>query len=228
MVELDIPQEVEETEEQKLARIRHRRALSALREAPDLILYVRSLIDHTERGEVLAEYVSPMRLTATDDSDAVYGQLVEWVTYWARVLEVDPPSTAAIASRNFYDSHPSAGYADAPVLGFRAGTTPEGAHMLIRLQTMWLLTHAERIHGFPGAEEYESDVTGLLWRLRGKYPTAPRRPRDVYPRPCPVCDLETVSAVWFSEDVHDVSVSCSHCGYEVPGQSYSRILDWLA
>jgi hypothetical protein len=228
VVELDIVQEDAETEEQKLARIRHLRAQRALRDAPGLIMYVRSLIDHTERGEVLAEYASPMRLTATDDADAFYTQLVDWVTNLAEQLDVAPPSTAMVASRNFQRAHQSAGFTDGQVTGFRAGTTPEGAHMLVRLLTMWLLTHAERISGLPSAEEYETDVTGILWALRGRYPTAPRRRTDVTPRPCSLCGELSVGAEWFSADVHDVVVSCANCGQEVAAGSFGMLaIDWM-
>jgi hypothetical protein len=240
MVELDIQHEGPvETEQQRLERearelavLRDRRARRSLREAPGLVMYVRSVSigGQSERGETLVEWSAPMRIAAADASDAVYAQLVDWVTYWAGVLEVAPPSSAVVASRNFQWAHKSAGFKDAAVLGFKSGTTPEGAYLLVKLLTMWLLTHADRIVAVEDAgavEAYQDDVSRLVRELRGQFPTAPRPQRDVVSRECPKCCVEAVGAEWGSEDVRDVRVFCGSCGFVVPVKTYARVLEWV-
>jgi hypothetical protein len=215
--------EVVETDEEHEARVRAWRTAEALRAAPDLVMHIRAQIvpggggasDGMPRA-TSKEPPAPARLEPMDDADDVYAQLVLWVTYWAEELRLDPPSSTVIAWSNRRE-----------VQGFRAMTTPEGARTLTHLQSLWLNLHAEKIAAHDAGVTFQDNIVDVLSGLRGKYPTAPRPPRKVFPRQCPVCDEFAVGAEWFSEDTRDVEVKCAECGYEVPAKSYARILDWL-
>ena len=214
---------IQETEEERDARIEaarlllERRTQKALQGASELALHVRSLAVNgkTERGETLPEWSAPMRITAVDDLDEVYAQLINWVSFWAETLEVAPPSTAVVAWSNLKE-----------VQGFRAGTTPEGAQFLVRLQTMWLGVHAPQIRDNETVTVYQEDIVNVLGALRGKYPMAPRPPREISERPCTTCGEYSVGAEWNSDDLTDVTVQCAHCGEEYPTSPRS-IIDWL-
>jgi hypothetical protein len=207
----------QETDEEAEARIRQFRTSKALGQAGELAHYVRGLITagKVERGETLPEWSAPMKITAADDLDALFAQLVDWVTYWSRQLEFMPSSTAVVAHRN------SNG-----VQGFKAGTTPEGAAMLVRIQTMWLLNRAAQINRHPTAAAYHENITELIWSIRSRYPTAPRPPKPVSSRPCPICSEPAVGAEWFSADLHDVLIRCEHCGHEIE-PSRNSVSNWL-
>jgi hypothetical protein len=207
-----------ETEEEAAARIRGWRARKALEQAPELMEFVRSIAvgGQSERGETLPEWTAPMRITAAEESDSVYAQLIDWVSFWAEVLDSPPPAV-----------HLSAWRAREEVQGFRPGTTSNGAHILTRLLTMWLLQRSERIAEHPTAQAYQDDVCGLIWSLRAKYPTAPRPEKLVNPRPCPKCGELGVQAGWGSENELDVTVECMICGSVVEADPL-QLVKWLA
>lgn len=215
-------EETDEEREARLARLRATRARKALQAAPDIALHVRAIATNgkIERGETLAEWTAPMRITATDDVDELFARLVEWVTSWSRVLVTLPTSVTMVAwSRMNGDEFEP--------LGMKAGTTPEGAAMLIRIQCMWLLTRDDVIAQHPSAAAYQNDILDFIWALRSKYPTAPRPERQVSPRPCPICREPSVGAEWFGPELEDVKVECAHCGHEIPLKT-SSILKWLS
>lgn len=195
-----------ETDDQRTARLQLWRSQDALRQAPDIAEYVRSLaVDgKPERGEVLPEYWSPMRLAAVDACDALYAQILNWVAYFSEELQIVPPATFPVAWSNLREAQ-----------GFKAHTTPAGAHMLVNIQTMWLLGRGAQINAHPSADAFQKDVIELVFSLRGKYPMAPRGERKVMPRACPVCGELAVGAEWFTPDPLDVKISCEVCGYEM-------------
>ncbi|UOE45490.1 hypothetical protein [Agromyces larvae] len=212
-----------ETEDQAELRLLRHRARRNLTEAPDLLAHVRAIAisGRTEKGETLPEWAAPMRITAADDSDSVYAQLINWVGYWSEQLKSPPPSATIIAWSNARETQ-----------GFQASTTVEGAHLLTAMQTLWLAARDDLIAqyggSYPGAaQSYWADVDRMLRDLRSTYPLAPRPPRLVHPRPCPSCGVAAVSAEWNSEDIHDVQVWCSACGHVIPADSYAGILEWL-
>ena len=214
---------INETDEQRATReaaeaaVIAYRASRALQSAADIVLHVRALAltGKTERGETLPEWSAPMRITAVDDVDEVYARIIEWVTYWSKLLVTLPTATSIVAWHNSNGE-----------LGFKAGTTPEGAAMLVRIQTMWLLTRHEIISRHPASTTYHEDLIEFVWALRSKYPKAPRPPRPVSSRPCPTCGEFAVGAVWASDAVTDVIVSCAHCG-ETFESSPRKLLEWL-
>lgn len=218
---------IEETEEQRTARILSWRAQAALRDAPALMMHMRELIPTPERGETDPHLWSPMRLNPTDDSDAFYAGIINWVTAWAEYLHEAPPATPAVAWSN-----------DREAQGFRAGTTPEGALLLTRRQTGWLLAHDVQIERHDYAGTFHTDVVESIGALRGRYPLAPGRPRPVSLRPCPLCGEHQVGADWMGYELTYVEIRCEHCGWtaskptgkegEVVAPKPSEILRWLS
>lgn len=206
------------TEEQAEAELRTFRADRALAGAAELVMHVRSIAisGDGERGETLPEWTAPMRITAADDSDAVYAQLLNWVDYWTRELGYRPPALARVAWSNQREAQ-----------GFRPSTTPEGASALVSVLVTWLRIRREQIQTHPAAPAYEEDVTAFLGELRGRYALEPRKPRPAAPRACTLCGEFAVQADWYGVDVKDVEVKCSMCGHEVPVASYRRVLEWL-
>lgn len=205
-----------ETDDQKRERIQLRRVQNALRHLPDAIGYVHTIAigGQIERGETLKEWTAPMRITAADDADAAYVQLIEWVEHWSRFLTFAPPAGHAVAWRNLQAEH----------VGFRAGTTSEGVAFLVKLQTMWLLIRQEQIRLHPHGWNYFTAILDLEAGLRGKYPRSQRKERGTRSRPCPVCGQPSVGADWFSADPLDVRIACTSCGYQVPA---ADVEDWM-
>jgi len=211
----EITEQTEEEREAAEAKLRDFRSRKALEHAPELAAHVRSLIAAPERGEVLSEYVAPMKLAAVDDVDALYAELVNWVDYWSRWLETMPTATSVVAWSNFRE-----------VQGFRANTTPAGASMLVRLQAMWLLSRADMIARHPAAADYQQAIATLVWSLKARYPMREPRPRDVSPRPCTICGEPEVGAEWSSANPLDVVISCGHCDVEYPATA-RNLAKWL-
>jgi hypothetical protein len=200
-----------------IALLLEKRARRALGEASEIAMHVRGIAINgkVERGETLPEWSAPMRITAADDLDEMYAQIINWVIYWAETLEMQPPASTIVAWSNAKE-----------VQGFRAGTTPEGAAMLVRLQTMWLLGRHEQIAGHAAGPDYLLDVSRFVFAINARYPSKEPRPKQVSPRPCPLCGEATVGAEWASEDVLDVTVACEHCGHQIDAKP-SNILKWL-
>ncbi|RPE75632.1 hypothetical protein EDF28_3577 [Curtobacterium sp. PhB137] len=187
------------------ARARHR-----LGEAPGLVAYVRTLITPAgaQRSDGLPrpaskEAPAPLRVDAVDESDAAYAQLLNWVAYWSETLHIAPPVTAAYAWSNSRE-----------VQGFRAGVTPEGAAVLVRNSTVWLLLHQDKIERHQQASAYFEDVASIVWDLRKKFPRDGRGPRPVFPRACPVCGDPSMGVEWHSEQLQDFTLVCSYCGFK--------------
>jgi hypothetical protein len=110
-------------------------------------------------------------VTATDASDELYAELVEWVVYWAGKLDGRRfPRTTAVAWRIRHGGRVARGEA----YGFRAGTTVEGAALLTRLQTLWLLTRHDRIVAHPEGPGYVKFITETIWALRARFPMRER------------------------------------------------------
>lgn len=195
-----------ETGEQRAARLQLWRAQDALRQAPEIAAYVRGLATsgRVEHGEVLSEFTSPLRLAPAAAADELYARILEWVAYFSEELQAPPPA--------FF---PVAWVTQQKEQGFRAHTTAEGAGLLVRLQTMWLLVHGAQIKAHPAADAFQKDVIELVFTVRGKYPLSPRPERLVLPRACVVCGERAVRADWFSPDPLDVRVVCEVCGCEL-------------
>lgn len=223
---------IAETEEQTIERLEAERVAAAqmtarlakiaLKQAPEIALHVRTmaLAARTERGETLPEWSAPMRITAADDVDEMFARLIEWVLFWSTELESVASATALAWTRRVRGSD------DFEPVGFRAGTSPEGASLLVQAQTIWLLTRAERIQEHESGEAFMRDVNDFVWAVRAKYPTAPRPPKQTSSRPCPVCGEFAVGAEWKSSDVLDVVVRCDSCGANLPTLP-AQVAKWL-
>lgn len=223
----DTPEQTTEATALAEAKMRQWQTKKALQAAPELAAYLRSLIARQERGEVLDELTAPLRLQILEDADELYARLIEWVTFWHRLMETMPPATTAVAWRNIFDSHNSIDNVDATVIGFKAGVTPRGARDLVQLQTMWLLQRQHRIRLHPDHEAYEADIRELIGNMRGKYPIESRSEKPTYSRGCPLCGEYMVSAEWWSETASDVEVTCHNCGWEIPPKYYTRMLEFI-
>lgn len=191
-----------ETPEQTEARIRSTGAQKALTLAPSVIGHVRGLILERSSGEAGIDVKverTPLPTQKVDDADEAFAQLVDWVAYWAGEFKEPLPSTSRVWRAR--EDH----------IGFVAGTTEEGAGMLVRLQSLWLLARHDRIAAHDSAAVYFDDVRSIVFSLRAKYPTSPRPPRLVHPRPCPTCGEAAVHAEWRSGDLLDVEIKCEVC-----------------
>lgn len=202
------------------ARLRSLRARKALGQAPELAQHLRSLVQvtdgRTERGVEVEVARTPLHTGKTDDADELYVRLLEWVAYWSRLLEFQLTPTAIVAWSN-----------PEGLLGFKAGTTPGGAAMLVRLQTMWLLGKDLQIGAHPSAGAYHDDVTGMVWGFRAKYGMTPVRERLVSGRPCSTCGELAVHASWRSDEITDVEIVCERCGGVVEAPRASLIELWV-
>ncbi|HEY8588183.1 MAG TPA: hypothetical protein VIL55_01395 [Naasia sp.] len=191
------------------------RCLQALIDLPAIMAHVRSLIVETdgrvEAGEEWRQLSSPLRLTPTDDADRVYAEIVNWVGYWAEVLDLRAP--LAVAWSN-----------DQEVQGFRAGTTAERAAFLTGEQTNWLRLHHDEILAQHYAPRYVEDVTDSIWTLRSRYPTRPPRPRPRTGQLCELCYEYEMRFSWFHGEDRDRAVlQCSHCWHQPVGREASRV-----
>ncbi|MCS6570310.1 hypothetical protein NYQ35_16005 [Curtobacterium flaccumfaciens pv. flaccumfaciens] len=186
------------------------RARKRLHEAPGLVAYVRTLMvpagaqrsDGQPRGGS-KEPPAPFRIDAVDESDSVYAQLLNWIGYWSVELVIPAPVTATYAWSN-----------EREVQGFRAGTTAEGAGILVQNLTTWLLLHQDKILRHQQAGEYFTDVSQIIRDLHGKFPRTSRGMRPVLPRPCPLCDEPEMGVDWSSDQLDDFTLTCNHCGYQ--------------
>lgn len=186
------------------------RTRQRLQEAPGLVAYVRTLVipQTAQRSDGLPRAASkeapaPFNTEAVDESDSVYAQLLNWVSYWSEALHIAPPVTASYAWVNSRE-----------VQGFRAGVTPEGAALLVRNITVWLLLHEDEIQRHEQAAEYFGDVASIVWNLRKRFPRDGRGTRPVFPRPCPVCGDPSMGVEWHSEGLADFTLVCAYCGFE--------------
>jgi hypothetical protein len=100
------------------------------------------------------------------------------------------------------------------VQGFRAGVTPDGAGLLVRNLTVWLLTHQDKIERHESAASYFEDVAEIVWDLRKKFPRVGRGTRPIFPRACPVCGSPSMGVEWQSEQLTDFTLVCAYCGFE--------------
>jgi hypothetical protein len=207
-----------ETEEQAAARIQAFRLRRALEDAPEQVAFVHALAlsGRGEAGETLREWSAPMRISAADAADETYAQLVNLVAYLAEDLNLPAPAVNVFVWRNRKD-----------IQGFRAGTTTDGARLLTHLHTAWLLIHAEQIATHPEYPAFAKDTGEFLWELRSQYPMTDRKPRDVFPRACPICDEYEVGARWGDGDAADVTVECGHCGQDFHSSTYRSIVGYL-
>lgn len=220
MAEIDLTVDVDEAAvEAALRQERCRRLLAA---APELIEHVRSLgiSGDGERGETLPEWSSPMRVTPVDGTDEAYAQLLNWVSFFAEEFGVKSPAVTVAWKIRRGD-----------VWGFRAGTTPQGAWLLVKSQTLWLLTHEDRIARHPSGPTFHDDVAEFLGKkLQSLYPMVSRGDRAPSQRPCPACGSFAVNAEWDWEanDLWAVTVRCGVCGFQVPTPSRGKLVEWIA
>jgi hypothetical protein len=186
------------------------RTRQRLGEAPGLIAYVRTLITPagTQRSDGLPrpaskEAPAPARLDAMDEADTLYAQLLNTVDEMSEKLKVSPPVSATYAWSNTRE-----------VQGFRAGVTPEGAGLLVRNLTTWVLLHFDKVTRHPLAAHWYADLTQMVEDLRKRFPRASRGARMVLPRPCPVCGDPSMGIEWRSEEPGDFTLACAYCGFE--------------
>ena len=188
------------------SRLRLARAHHRLVEAPELLGHVRALALPTdgrgEPGETYRPMSSPMRLTAADDADRVYGMLVAWTIEWAKRLHDNPPIQGAVAWLSSAGQH----------LGFRPGIEADEAAELVGFLTRWLDLRLDRIagHGVEGIDFLEH-IAEEVWQLAARYPMGPKRQKLVEPRQCPECDEFAVGASWGPGGVLDVQIACATC-----------------
>lgn len=183
------------------AFIREQRLREALREAPELARHMREKVMNSgrvERGVKVTHQHTPLLTETEDQAGELYVLLLQWVGTWAEELQVQAPSTAVVAWRNYQDSHASEGYTDATLLGFKAGTTPQGAWALVQTAATWLLLREDRIPAHPLAGIYQDEVAALVWNLRSAHGLTRGRPtRDASARPCPACGVFEVRGEFF-------------------------------
>lgn len=195
------------------------RCTRALREAPELVMHVRSLIvpgnGQGERGEEDPRERAPLRVTPTDTADHMFANLLLWVDYWAEQLGQALPLPAAAAWSNFRE-----------VQGFRAGTTAEGAARLTGRVTRCLLDWSDGIARHTQGGVYHAEVVRLVGEVRGMFPLEVRPERPVSPRACPRCGEREVRADWWGVDRGDVEVRCFHCGWRAD-QDYRALMAWI-
>lgn len=192
------------------------RARRALGDAAGLIAYARSLAIPSlgVMGDGMPRAASkeaplPFRADAIDDTDDAYARLIQWVTYWADALQVNPPATVVVVWKRGDEEQ-----------GFRAEATPAGAGELVKILVTWILIRWDAIVLHDSGQVFVTDIGDIFRPLFGKYPRRPQRERQVLPRPCEVCDHYAVGAEWASEDVTDFVVRCDHCDDTVPGATY--------
>lgn len=214
-----------------VGRLRERRARAALEQAPDVAFAIRSRMTHTdgrtERGEAFQVERTPLLTAEADDVDALYVRLIEWVRYWGQILGDEVPSTVRVAWKRI-DEDSRAAAPEKQHMGFKARTTPEGARFLLSMLTSWLLIRHERMEEGSARSEYFDDVTTLIWSMRSRYGQTAAREKLVAPRPCPACGEAGIRAVWGSEELLDVLISCEVCGFEPKAPRASQIERWLS
>jgi hypothetical protein len=181
--------------------LRRRRAHAALQEAPALVAHIRAKVTdppRTERGIEVPDDQTPLLTAAADEADALYVLLLDWVQVWSNVLSIMPPATAVVAWRNFHDSHPGASHTDAPLLGFKSGTTHSGAWALVQTLATWLLLAEARITTHELAEQFDAEIAATVWESRCRHGMTKALPaRDASERQCPACGALEVRAEFF-------------------------------
>lgn len=185
-------------------------ARAKLVNAADLVAHVRGQVapgsaqpsDGQPRASS-SEAPLPIRVDPLEASDRVYAHLLNWVHYWASVLQVQPPVTATYAWAT--DDGPQ---------GFRSTVTPLGAWGLTHTLTTWLLLHHDAIRRQPDAGVYFAAVDDFLGQLRARFPMRAPRARPTLPRPCPVCATETMTIERRGEQVSDLALVCGYCAFE--------------
>lgn len=153
----------------------------------------------------------PVTAYAADDTDDVYARLLHWVSYWAGVYQVAPPATMQVRWAR-----------DREVTGFRASTPPEDACPPTQLATLWLLARHDLLAGHDTGMIYFEDVADMMRDLRGQFPRAPRPPRGVLDRPCPVCGQYAFGATWTGDSVEHFELRCSKCEHTEDATSFIK------
>jgi hypothetical protein len=226
----------QETEARAAARVRRVRARAALRAAPETAARLRAVgvpSDGRTEADVLPEWRTPLMTDVVDAADALFVALRDWAEIWAARLKVQPPAPGAWMRR------------DGTPMGFRAGTSPEVAALLVTSAAGWLLIREETISETAGAAEYETAVARAVWSWRSAAGMATRRLQvtdwTTPPRLCPVCGEDQVRAEFFGEpmeaaeargenlldEIAGVGVRCAHCSWQAEARP-SQIARWLS
>jgi hypothetical protein len=224
----------QETEQQAAERVRRAKAIAALRAAPDTAARLRASgipSDGRTEADVLPEWRTPLRTADVDAADALFVTLRDWTEIWSGRLNLETPTPGAWMRR------------DGTPLGFRAGTSPETASLLVTSVAAWLLVHEDEIAKAPGAGEYHDSIVRAVWSQHDRTPVVNRRRiiGDASDRSCPVCGFDEVRGEFFGEpleaaeargeDVVDeaagVTVRCAYCGWK-PDARVSSIARWLS
>jgi Zn ribbon nucleic-acid-binding protein len=109
---------------------------------------------------------------------------------------------------------------DGEIAGFRASATPDGAGALTLQATLWLLARHDLINAHDTGMTYFDDVADMVRDLRGRYPRAPRPPRSVLDRSCPVCDQYAFGATWIGDGVDQSELRCLKCEHTEDAASF--------
>jgi hypothetical protein len=70
---------------------------------------------------------------------------------------------------------------------------------------------------------WHDDLADYVGTLYGRYPEAPRKPRQAKPRLCPVCEEREVRAVFLAAGAE---VRCAHCGWIADENQIEKYVDW--
>lgn len=204
----------EPAENQLMVRMLQARSRAHLLQAPGMAAHVLSMVvppKTKEAGERVSgsrELPLPLNAKALEDANDLYGQLVNWSTYWARVLGAPPPASVLVWFRKDEDCD-----------GFPSWVTVADSRELVRDVTRWLVAAGDRIGEDSGAGMYFDSIKDLMAPLFGRYPMAPRM-RATSAMTCPVCDRRTVIVNFDAEPV--VMVACTFCGHEVPPAAFEK------
>jgi len=224
----------QETEQQIADKVRRAKALAALRAAPETAARLRASgipSDGRTEADVLPEWRTPLVTGDVDAADALFIALRDWTEIWAARLHLEAPTPGAWMRR------------DGTPLGFRAGTSPEVASLLVTSVASWLLYHEAEIAAAATAKEYHDAVTRAVWSQHDRTPSARRSKivSEASDRSCPACGADEVRGEFFGEsleaaeargedlvdEVAGVTVRCAYCGWK-PDARLSSVARWLS
>jgi hypothetical protein len=222
------------------ALLRAERCRRALTEAPALVEHLRTIVldsdGRTEPGVAVRQERTPLLTATTDAADEVFVALLEWVTYWAEQLAIQPPMIAAAwrTAGGIRREDP-----DVPA-GFRAGTTPELASSIVWGLAFWLLVNDAEISAHEKAALYQDEVSTLIWAYRAGSRLTKAPVRTTSPRPCPICGEQAVHGEFFGstfeaaerrgdellDAVDGIEVRCDACRWTTKA-SATLMVKWL-
>lgn len=151
----------------------------------------------------------PIRAEALEAANDVYANLVNWATFFATRLGIEPPAAAFAFTLT-----------DVECRGLPSWASPEISVTLTRQVVAWLKAIKGPIWAHESAEDYWADVASQIGAARARwtpepYVGAPRS--EVFSlRPCPVCEREKVVGVSYDVEAGTVTCQCMFCGFIIP------------